>query len=462
MRNMTIQTVAAACGGEIIADEGLLAAIRDTEVLGVVSDNRKVEKDYVFVPFVGQNVDGHDFIPQAMEAGAVFVLSERRLDRTDIPYVLVEDSGSALKAIAAYYRRQLTIPIVGIIGSVGKTSTKEMTASVLEKRYRVCKTQGNFNNEIGLPLTLLSIRPEDEVAVVEMGISDFGEMHRLGEVAMPNIVVMTNIAPCHLEQLHDLDGVLKAKTEIFDHLAGDATVILNTDDEKLATIGEIPGARVMAFGTHGQEIGADHVTVLGVEGIEARIHAGAEEWPVAIPLPGAHNIYHALAATAVGLTLGIGMQEIVDGVEQTAGLAGRSNFIKLKDDITIIDDCYNASPISVKAALKLLSGADGCRIAVLGDMGELGEDAVDLHREVGEYLATLPIQELYTAGPLARELGQAVAESESECRVHSFDTRDAMMAALVFEIRPSSFVLVKASHFMEFSKVVDNLKANLS
>ncbi len=462
MRNMTIQQIAKACNGRIIADEQILAAICDTEVRGVVTDNRKVKKDYVFVPFVGQRVDGHDFIGQAMEAGALFVLSEKMLEDDRIPYILVEDSGTALKAIAAYYRRQLSIPIVGIIGSVGKTSTKEMTASVLERRFQVCKTQGNLNNEIGLPLTLLSIQPDDEVAVVEMGISDFGEMHRLGEVAMPNIVVMTNIAPCHLQQLHDLDGVLKAKTEVFDHLAPNATVILNTDDEKLAGIGEVPGAKVLAYGTQGQEIGAEEITVLGIEGIEARIHAGAEEWPLAIPLSGAHNIYHALAATAVGLTLGLTMQEIVDGIEKTTTLAGRANFIRLKDDITILDDCYNASPISVKAALDLLSASKGCRIAVLGDMGELGENEVELHREVGEYLVGLPIDELYTAGPLMKELAQVVEESESTCMVQSFDTVDAMMAALIFAIKPSSCVLVKASHFMEFSKVVDNLKANLS
>ncbi len=461
MINMNIETVAEACGGKIVCDGAALADIRSRKIRGVVTDNRKIEKDFVFIPIVGSRVDGHDFIPKALEDGALFTLSEKKLSDPQGPYVLVEKSEQALKDIAAYYRRQLSIPIVGVIGSVGKTGTKEMIASVLSQKYEVCKTEGNFNNEIGLPLTILSIRREHQAAVVEMGISEFGEMHRLGEIARPDIVVMTNIGQCHLAQLKDRDGVFRAKSEIFEHLAEDASVILNTDDDKLAAVKEVPGAKVIGFGTQGQEISADGIKVLGVEGLEAKIHVGAEEWAVAIPLPGRHNIYHALAATAVGLVLDVPMQSIVDGIEHTGSIAGRTHFIKLKDDITIIDDCYNASPASVKAALSLLAEADGTRIAVLGDMGELGEDEKELHREVGEHLSRLPIDALYTAGPLAKEIAAAVTESESACAVHSYDTRDAMTAALVCEIKPGSFVLVKASHFMEFPKVVETLEENL-
>ena len=461
MHNMTIETVAEACQGELVCeDAGRLSEIRTREIQGVVTDNRKVKQDYVFIPIVGKRVDGHDFIPQAVKDGALFVLSERRLEEPPAPYILVQSSEEALKEIAAYYRRQLSIPIVGVIGSVGKTGTKEMIASVLSKHFSVCKTQGNFNNEIGLPLTLLSIRPEDEAAVVEMGISDFGEMHRLGRIAKPDIVVMTNIGPCHLEALHDRDGVLRAKTEVFDHLAEGATVILNTDDDKLAGIGAVPGASVLAYGTRDQQIRADQIHVLGVDGIEAHIHVGGEEWPVAIPLPGEHVIYHALAATAVGVTLGLPAGEIIDGLEQTQGIAGRTHFIRLKEDVTIIDDCYNASPISMKAALKLLSQAKGIRIAVLGDMGELGERERELHYEVGSYLATLPIDALYTAGPLSAEIGRAVLDTENDCKVHEYQTRDAMVADLVCHIHPDSTILVKASHFMDFPKVVEALETN--
>ena len=444
MRNMNIETVAKACNGRIMGDERLLDGIRSVEVCGVVTDNRQIQKDYVFIPIPGSRVDGHDFIPKAIEDGALFTLSERELGDVAFAYVLVEDSKQALKDIAAYYRSQLDIPVIGVIGSVGKTGTKEMIASVLSQTMKVYKTQGNFNNEIGLPLTLLSVREEHEALVAEMGISEFGEMHRLGEIAKPDIVVMTIIGQVHLETLKDRDGVLKAKTEVFD----------------LATIKDIPGARIIEFGTKNQTIRADGIKTLGIDGLEARIHVGAEEWAVAIPLPGEHIIYHALAACAVGITLNVPMRNIIDGIEHSKTIAGRTNFIHASNGITIIDDCYNASPLSMKAGVSLLSRAEGRRIAVLGDMGELGKDEKALHYEVGSYLATLPIDDLYTAGKLSAEIGRAVLESESTCRVHKYETRDAMIADLVCSVKPDTCILVKASHFMEFSKVVEELKAN--
>ncbi|MBR1629640.1 MAG: UDP-N-acetylmuramoyl-tripeptide--D-alanyl-D-alanine ligase [Lachnospiraceae bacterium] len=461
MINMTIEAVADACGGEIVCDPKTLDAIRHVEAMGVVTDNRKVKEKFVFIPIVGKRVDGHSFIDQAFKDGALFVLSERRPESCDGPYVLVEHSEDALKRIAAYYRRQLSIPIIGVVGSVGKTGTKEMIASVLSQRFSVCKTEGNLNNEIGMPLTLLSIGPEHEVAVVEMGISNFGEMHRLGEIARPNIVVMTNIERCHLEFLHDRDGVLRAKSEVFDHLSENAAVILNTDDDKLASITEIPGAKIWRFGTKGQPIWASDIQSEGLFGLKASIHTGSDIWTVEIPLPGEHRIYHALAAVAVGLALKLSMEQIRKGIESASGVLGRTNFIQLKNGITIIDDCYNASPLSMKAGLKLLSHANTRRIAALGDMGELGEEERALHWEVGEYLADLNIDELYTAGVLAKEIAAAVEASDSSCVVHVFDTRDALEAALVCSIEPGSTILVKASHFMGFSKVVGTLVANI-
>lgn len=460
MRNMNIETLAKACRGQIICDESVLTSVKDVEIQGVVTDNRQVEKDYVFIPIVGNRVDGHSFIKKAVADGALFTLSERRLDDAGFPYVLVDDSKQALKDIAAFYRSQLTVPVIGVIGSVGKTGTKEMIATVLSQSYNVFKTQGNFNNEIGLPLTLLSVREEHEAVVAEMGISEFGEMHRLGEVARPDIVVMTNIGQVHLETLGDRDGVLKAKTEIFEHLPEGAVVILNTDDDKLAGISSVPGARIVGFGTGDQMIRADGIKTLGIDGVEARIHIGDEEWPVAVPLPGEHIIYHALAACAVGITLNMPMQKIIDGIENSKTIAGRTNFIHVKNDITIIDDCYNASPISMKAAITLLSRANGTKIAVLGDMGELGTDEKELHYEVGKHLSTLPVDELYTAGKLSAEIARAVTESGCHCQVHKYETRDAMIADLVCNVKPDSCILVKASHFMEFSKVVDELRIN--
>ena len=231
MPGMTLSNIAEACHGKYVGDGKLLS----TEISGAVTDSRQVTDGYLFIPIKGERVDGHDFIPQVFEQGALAVLSEKELDNPAGPYILVESSLEAMKKIAAFYRSQIKAKVIGVTGSVGKTSTKEMIASVLEEKYSVLKTAGNFNNEIGLPLTLFRIRDYHDVAVVEMGISDFGEMHRLGAMARPDISVITNIGYCHLENLIDRDGVLRAKTEVFEHLSEAASVILNGDDDKLAT-----------------------------------------------------------------------------------------------------------------------------------------------------------------------------------------------------------------------------------
>lgn len=218
MRNMTLEKIAQALGGRLYGAEG--SDLSDREVQGVVIDNRQVEKDYLFIPIRGARVDGHSFIGDAFAKGVLGVLSDHVLEDAAGPYIVVKDTEQALKDLAAYYREQIDAYVIGIIGSVGKTSTKEMVASVLGQHFSVLKTQGNFNNEIGLPLTLFCIRPSHQVAVVEMGISDFGEMDRLGAMARPDMVIMTNIGQCHLENLKTRDGILKAKTEVFAHMAG--------------------------------------------------------------------------------------------------------------------------------------------------------------------------------------------------------------------------------------------------
>ena len=229
MKNLTLEHIADACHGIYIGPE----EARNICVTAITSDSRKVEEGCLFVPIVGARADGHTFISQVMEAGAGCTLSEKELGDVSFPYIKINSSLQAVKDIAAYYLEQLQIPVIGITGSVGKTSTKEMIAAVLEQKYRVLKTQGNFNNELGLPLTVFRLRDEDEIAVLEMGISDFNEMHRLAAIAKPNTCVITNIGTCHLENLGDRDGVLKAKTEVFDPLKPNATVILNGDDDML-------------------------------------------------------------------------------------------------------------------------------------------------------------------------------------------------------------------------------------
>lgn len=464
MKNMTILNITKACGGKYIGDESFI----NREIMGAVTDSRQVEDGYLFIPIKGERVDGHDFIPAVFAQGALVVLSEKELDNPDGPYILVESSQQAMKDIAAFYRDNLDIPIVGVIGSVGKTSTKEMIASVLSEKFDVLKTDGNFNNEIGLPLTLFRIRENHQVAVVEMGISDFGEMHRLGVMAKPDIAVITNIGCCHLENLIDRDGILRAKTEVFEHMPDGAVAVLNGDDDKLSTKTAVGNNPSVFYGignsssfddgsrTIDKTIYATDVFNLGFEGMKATFVTPDGKFDAHISIPGEHNVYNALAATAVGLKLGLSIDDIKNGIEKARTIAGRTNFIKV-NGMTVIDDCYNANPVSMKTSVEVLSHAAGRAIAVLGDMGELGEDEAALHYQVGEAVGEYKIPVLFAAGKLAKNYANAAKTVNPDCEIYYFEDIQAMTEALTSFVKEGDSVLVKASHFMEFPKVVEAL-----
>ncbi len=461
MKNMTLENIEKACGGRYIGTE----AEKKTEVLGVVIDSRQVESGYLFVAIPGEKVDGHKFIPDVFAKGAAAVLSEQQLEDPAGPYILVESTTKALRDLAEYYRKSLDIKVVGITGSVGKTSTKEMIASVLSEKYRVLKTEGNYNNEIGLPLTIFKIRAEHEVAVLEMGISEFGEMHRLATMANPDICVITNIGLCHLENLKTRDGILKAMTESFAHLKKDGIAILNGDDDKLSTVRQVGDKEPVFYGMEEKmeyredakkSVYATGVENLGLYGMQARIHTPEGERDVRIPIPGEHNVYNALAATAVGLSLGLSLDQISSGILKAKTIGGRTNLLNT-GSMTVIDDCYNANPVSMKASIDVLATAEGRKIAVLGDMGELGENEKKLHYEVGEYLAKKEIDVLFCAGELSEEIAKAAQKESKTCEVYYFKTRDALLEQLLPFLKKGDTVLVKASHFMEYPKIVKAL-----
>lgn len=461
MKNMTLENIEKACGGRYIGTE----AEKKTEVLGVVIDSRQVESGYLFVAIPGEKVDGHKFIPDVFAKGAAAVLSEQQLEDPAGPYILVESTTKALRDLAEYYRKSLDIKVVGITGSVGKTSTKEMIASVLSEKYRVLKTEGNYNNEIGLPLTIFKIRAEHEVAVLEMGISEFGEMHRLATMANPDICVITNIGLCHLENLKTRDGILKAKTESFAHLKKDGIAILNGDDDKLSTVRQVGDKEPVFYGMEEKmeyrvdakkSVYATGVENLGLYGMQARIHTPEGERDVRIPIPGEHNVYNALAATAVGLSLGLSLDQISSGILKAKTIGGRTNLLNT-GSMTVIDDCYNANPVSMKTSIDVLATVEGRKIAVLGDMGELGENEKKLHYEVGEYLAKKEIDVLFCAGELSEEIAKAAQKESKTCEVYYFKTRDALLEQLLPFLKKGDTVLVKASHFMEYPKIVKAL-----
>lgn len=453
MKNMTLRNIAEACNGIYCgAKEDL-----DREITEVVTDSRQAKEGCLFVAIKGERVDAHRFIPQVFEQKAACVLSEQEQDAPKGPYILVDSTLQAVKDLAEFYRQQLNVKVIGITGSVGKTSTKEMIASVLSEKYRVLKTLGNFNNELGLPLTIFRLREEHQVAVLEMGISDFGEMRRLSKIARPDICVITNIGQCHLEFLKDRDGVLQAKSEIFDFMAEDGRVVLNGDDDKLATIQEVKGKTPIFFGVGNRgQIYADQIETKGLKGISCQIHMGKETFSVQIPIPGRHMVWNALAGAAVGQLLGMTAGEIAAGIKKLEALNGRFHIIERKD-LLIIDDCYNANPVSMKASLDVLKEAEHRKVAILGDMFELGEDTAALHAGVGSHAAANEIDLLICVGEASKHMAEAAFETGGCQEVLQVPTLEALLEVLPKLIQKDDTVLVKASHGMHFDQVVERL-----
>ncbi len=452
MENITLEQILECCQGQYFGSREDLKR----EVTGIVTDSRKIVPGNLFVPLKGEKTDGHKYIPQVLEAGALASLSENVLSGNPGNYILVESALEAMQRIAAFYRNYLGLKVVGITGSVGKTSTKEMIASVLKERYKVHKTAGNFNNHIGLPLTIFGLKKEHEVGVLEMGISDFGEMHTLASMSNPDICVLTNIGLCHLENLKTRDGILKAKTECFQHLRENGRVILNGLDDKLNTIKEVKGSSPVFYGREGDAAYATDVTDLGLLGIRIHLHLYGEVREVTIPIPGEHNIYNALAAACVGHELGMDIEEICRGIQSVETIGGRSNLIQVKG-MTLIDDCYNANPVSMKASIDVLSKAPGRKIAVLGDMGELGKEEKELHAQMGTYLSEKNIDYLFCAGELSREMARE-AKGNPRCTVEHFSSKEDLIPALLQEVKEGDTILVKASHFMEYPKIIEALR----
>lgn len=460
MKGMTISEIAIAVGGQIYNEH---RANHNKEATSVVIDSRLVEQDGVFVATKGNRVDGHDFIGQVFEKGALAVICEKLPDKPKGTCILVKDSFVALKALAKYYRSQLSVKIVGIVGSVGKTSTKELVASVLSTHFSVLKTEGNFNNEIGVPLTIFRIRDVHEVAVVEMGISDFGEMDRLGDIVKPDMVVYTCIGPCHLEQLGDLDGVLKAKTEVIKHMPADGTIFINGEDSKLALIdSQMSGGRnIVRYGTQAtDDVYVSERESLGLEGTRFKaVFPDNSHYEMVVPLPGYHMVDNAIAASAVGYMMSLNLEEIRRGMADVTALSGRGHLIHTEKYL-ILDDCYNASPKSMKAAVDTMQDALGRKVAILGDMFELGEESDKLHGSVGEYAARNGIDSLICIGSSAKYIYESARHNE-DMEIRFYPTKELFIKALENPnaqiLKEGDSILVKASHGMGFAEIVNYL-----
>lgn len=447
MKPFTLGEIAEACGGQYIGDKSKLTAT----VKNVVIDSRLVEEGSLFVAIKGERTDGHLYINKAYEQGALCVLSEQ-VQSVDYPYILVRSSEQAIKDIAEYYRSLFcNIEVVGITGSVGKTSTKEMIAAVLSQEFTVHKTKGNFNNELGVPLTLLSMPEDTEIAVVEMGISDFGEMTRLSKMVRPTVCVLTNIGCCHLENLKDRDGVLKAKTEMFSYKEDDALIFVNGDDDKLATLKNVTAT--YGLGTQ-NDYYAENIENSGENSVACTICFDGKKLDVTIPALGNYMAANALCAAAVGKAMNMSDESIVKGIASYTTVGSRANLIST-ELFRIIDDCYNANPTSVKAALETLRNIKGGRkVAVLGDMKELGENEIALHKEVGEFAVKCGVDVIVTIGELAKHIGDCAGEIER----HHFETVEQAAEEIDAVLHKGDVILVKASHSMHFEKIVELLK----
>ena len=450
MKPFTLRDALNAVNGRYFGNEAAL----DSDIDRVTSDSRTAGTGALFIALKGTRVDGHDFMAGCIRAGAVACLTEREPTPQERPAIQVDSTLRATGALAAWHRARFAIPVIGITGSVGKTTTKEMIAAVLSQRFNTHKTQKNLNNELGVPWTLLRLDDGHQVSVVEMGISDFGEMRRLTHMVRPTIAVFSVIGDAHLEFLGDRDGVMRAKGEIFEGMDENGLAVLNGDDPIQRKYH--PNMRRVTYGLgEGCDVRGSDVRNLGEDGMRMTVRHSGGTFEVAIPAFGSHLASAALAAAAVGLELGLTGEEIARGVAQYQTVGDRARVIHA-GDMTIVSDCYNANPNSCQAAVDSLMQLEGKRrVCVLGDMLELGPRTEELHHGVGEYAAKAGVDLVIGCGPLSRAIADGAKAAGSD--VLYYEDKARLIAALGDILRPGDCVLVKASHSMAFEEIVKRL-----
>lgn len=452
MEQMKLKQIAAFCGARIPADD-------TTVISGVCKDTRFVNPGDLFLAIRGQKFDGHDFVCRAATLGAAAVLVEHEVEDCPIPQLIVEDTVRALGEIACGYRAGFHPFLVGVTGSVGKTSTKEMLASVLGARYPTLKTEGNYNNHIGMPLTLLNLCKEHEAAVVEMGTNHFGEISYLSEIAKPDLAVITSIADAHIEFLGSKEGVLRAKCEILDGMGANAPLICDGDNLYLHSLkGKL--SRPIRFCGVDDNTADFHARPIEMTPDMSRFTVDGLHGEFVVNLGGMHHLRNALLAIAVGKELGLSDDEVRKGLAAFSNLAERQTRVTVSG-AEIISDCYNANPASMKAALDVLAMGEcnGKRIAVLGDMLELGASAKQAHFEIGDYAAKFA-DELYCVGTFAKQLEAGARSGGMKAKqIHCYQSVNTLAFALKDNLQAGDIVLLKASNGMKLGEVLDVLKA---
>ncbi len=433
---------------------------RSAPITGVDTDSRSIHPGALFIPLAGERFDGHTYINSALEAGAAGCLTARERD-SYLPqkfYVKVEDPQRALRDLAAWYRGQFDIPFIGVTGSVGKTTTKDMLAAVLGTKYKVLKTEGNHNNTIGLPLTLLGLEASRGIAVLEMGMDRPGEIDYLAGAVRPDVGVITNIGDAHIERLGSRENILKAKCEMLPHIKKGGLVILNGDDPLLAGLkGETPVPALFCGQGEGCAYRAQVTGGDGVSHIHCRLITPHMDREVKIPALGEHMVYPTLIAAAVGERFGLTPDQIEEGIGQFVPTRMRMNILHRGEGITILDDSYNANPQSMRAAVSVLADSQGgYKTAILGDMLELGPFAPALHSGVGECLGRARIDCLVAVGQLAGYIAQGARDAGVPRVIHC-STKEEAKDVLPQVLRPDSTILVKASRGMKLEELTAKL-----
>ena len=448
MTPCTVREICDAVGGTLLQGSGV-------SVTQVSTDSRSVPEGALFVPLVGERFDGHAYIGKALEAGAAGCLTARMPDAL-LPgkfYIRVSDTRLALKALAGWYRGKFDLPVVQVTGSAGKTTTKEMIAGVLGRRFRTLKTQANFNNDIGTPLTLLELAPEHQAAVIETGMNHFGEIRYLGEMVRPDIAVITNVGDAHIENLGNTrQGILRAKCEIFENLAPDGVAVLNGDDPLLNTV--TLSQRILRCGTgEGCDVRVTDVDDRGLEGVACTVTTAKMSYRLETSSPGAYMIYPLAMAAAIGEYLGLPAEEITAGVADYVPVGSRMHLIPVDGGRLIIDDCYNANPQAMAEALRMLAKSRHRRkVAVVGDMGELGKLTEQAHRDVGALARELKLDAVVAVGEKMRAL------RETDPSALWFPDTASALPVLPDLFVGDTAIMVKASHAMHFENIVKELE----
>jgi UDP-N-acetylmuramoyl-tripeptide--D-alanyl-D-alanine ligase len=444
-------------------------------LFGVSTDSRQIQPGEMFVALQGDQFDGHAFVEKAAQRGATVALVSAEFaprlkagrerggagagERTGLTVIAVPDTLAALQDMARVQRQRFAGTVVGITGSNGKTTVKEMTAAVLEQRYVTFRSPGNLNNHIGLPLSWLRLPPDVEVCVCEMGMNHLGEIRDLCSIARPHVGVVTNVALAHVGYLGSLDEVQRAKGELIDALEADGVAVVNADESRACALGHRAPGRVITFGQSPEADVRGRVCAdRGFDGIECELDIEGATWPCQLALPGQHNLANALAAAAVGVALKVSAPEIVAGLQGYRGMYGRLAIRRLHDDIVMIDDSYNANPDSMRAGLALLQQVPevGRRFAVFGDMLELGEAASALHREMGALAWQSGVDELIVLGEFAEMFAEGAREAGmAASHIHGVTSHQEAVTVLERLVGPRDVILVKGSRGMTMERVVE-------